>query len=137
MLASLILILFSHSTFAEPLKTEAEIPIQITEFMSQFRQEKITKASELIMWEWLDKAQQAKQMQDADKTNRLSYGKMVGYEVLKACKTGKFLYRTQAIAKYERGFVHWFFEYYNPGNGWKLNNYKFNNKDFEPLECKG
>src|SRR5690348_14379670 len=114
-----ILSLLLPLTFAQSLKTEAEIPAQINEFMNQLRQNQVQKGADLILWEWQDKAAMAKQMVDGDKTNRQRLGKMMGHEILKTCKIGKFLQKLQVIAKYERGYVHWSFDYYNPGNGWK------------------
>lgn len=61
------------------------------------------------------------------------FGPSTGTEKIRSCEIGNFLYKSQYVIKYQRGFLHWNFVFYNPGDGWVVDTFKFDYKDFTPL----
>ena len=128
----------SASAFAY-LPSSVEVDKFVGQVMFSLEKKELKVAGELIAKHWMnstnDEAKNfADQVVGANKFNSEKFGRQTGIEVLPSCKVGQFLYKAQAIVKYERGFVFWNFDFYNSGKGWALTSYQFNNKDFVPLK---
>jgi hypothetical protein len=120
------------------MKNEAEVESLVSGFMALLQNARTNDAFDLLMrhWQDTDKSEHEtlkKQIAEAAKVNTTRFGKIVGYEKVKSCRVGKFLFKAQAVLKYERGFVFWNFTFYNPGSGWVVDEYRFDNKNFVPL----
>lgn len=130
--------LLLSSVAGAALKSESDMDALVDNVTSLLGHDRSGDAFDALIRHWPtpDKSELASmrtQIVDAGKVNVTKFGGLVGTEKIRSCRVGRFLYKTQTVLKYERGLVFWNFTFYNPGTGWILDSYRFDNKNFIPL----
>jgi hypothetical protein len=106
--------------------------------MAQVQAGRTDAALDALLQRWVDAdkddvAKQRSQLAGAARVNAGKLGALVGTEKVRSCHVGSFLYKAQYVTKHERGLVFWNFTFYNPGTGWTVQSYRFDNTAFVPL----
>jgi len=117
---------------------EEQLDRILGDFTGLMRQGKGGEAADVLLKLWRDPdpkelVTQRSQIVEAAHVNADRLGKVTGTEKVRTCHVGGFLYKSQTVVKHERGLVFWNFTFYNPGGGWVLESYRFDNKNFVPL----
>lgn len=136
--AALAIGLLASLSARASMKNEAEMESLVASYMALLEKDRASDAFDLLTRHWpsAEKGQfdgMRSEIAEAKKVNLTRLGKVLGAEKVKSCRVGKFLFKSQAVLKHERGFVFWNFTFYNPGTGWVLDAYRFDNKNFVPL----
>ena len=113
-------------------KTTQEINSFTEDVMNSLSKNKITNAYSILRMKWIIPENELDQLESQTIKNfnlmESRYGKAKSYEFVKDQKIGNTVMRKVYLLKFDYHYITFLFTYYNNGEGWLLNSYKFSDE---------